>query len=210
MIATESDGVTKNLRPKIMLRSASPSAQGHAARGFREVWRHVATAAATNAPAAAPKSGTLLSSAPSAATPADVRPAKGEQLADGRAGSRVRGERVGTTTHAPIASTRSCAYVRFGSGWPPPKSCRVRRPGNRVKRRAGCAQQQRRHPPEAGCSCSGCPRQPQGAPQTLAVRTRRRLQPPTVTQSRLAVIMQGKMLQVQRLTRTARERVEGE
>ena len=58
MTATESEGVTKNLLPRIMLRSPSPSE-------------------------AAPKSAAL--------------------------GPYMN-------------STRSCAYVRLGSGWPPPKS----------------------------------------------------------------------------------------
>mmetsp|Transcript_32448 Transcript_32448/g.45225 ORF Transcript_32448/g.45225 Transcript_32448/m.45225 type:complete len:227 (-) Transcript_32448:268-948(-) len=63
MIASESDGVTKNFFPKIMFLSASPSA-------------------------AAPNSGTVsLFFSP-----------------------------------RPIVSTRSWAYVRFGSGCPPPKS----------------------------------------------------------------------------------------
>mmetsp|Transcript_2328 Transcript_2328/g.8215 ORF Transcript_2328/g.8215 Transcript_2328/m.8215 type:complete len:206 (-) Transcript_2328:239-856(-) len=60
MMATESQGVTKNLFPRIMLRSPSPSD-------------------------AAPKSG---------------------------------------ASSAYITSTSSLAYVRLGSGWPPPKSSR--------------------------------------------------------------------------------------
>ena len=76
MIATESDGVTKNLRPRIMLRSASPSTTHEHTRTppcEPHAQPHLHTAF-HNPPAAAPKSGTEASSTPSATEPSEHNP----------------------------------------------------------------------------------------------------------------------------------------
>jgi len=99
MMATESEGVTKNCLPRIMLRSASPSC-------------------------AAPKSGSARRGLVVSAVPSRRRPACRVQVqyqqpprVSGGSGRRNVWQVSRTATDSPHAATSSDAYVRLGSGW---------------------------------------------------------------------------------------------